>query len=72
MGFAVWQCGVTLAESNESQSNTAHTVVDLGAEGNFWRFEGVILREGNIQEEDTASVPVRSAGNVSHILTGYA
>ena len=35
----------------------SRTVIDLGAEGNFRRFEGVVLGEGNIQEEDSSRVP---------------
>ena len=35
----------------------SRTVIDLGAEGDFRRFEGVVLGEGNIQEEDSSRVP---------------
>ena len=44
------------AKTTPTRSPVDVAVVDPSREANFWRLEGVICREVNVQEEDTAAV----------------
>lgn len=44
-------------KGKKTAGHTSRTVIDLSTEGDFRRLEGVVLGEGNIQEEDSSRVP---------------